>query len=232
MALVDPEAIHAAREELLGAIGKALEPLWRDLHLRSARGSFSLSPEDRGARKLRNVALSYLVASGAQDAAGIALTQYEAAHNMTERQGALAVLANRSSAERTRVLDDFYTRYAGDALVLDKWFQTQALAFHPDTVEIVRGLGQHKDFTLSNPNRVRSLYGAFGANQWAFSFGRRRGLHPPRRPHLHARPREPADGGADGAAARALAPLRRTARWPDARRAGAHPRAAGAYPRM
>ncbi|MCH4151574.1 MAG: aminopeptidase N [Sphingobium sp.] len=171
MALVDPEAIHAAREELLGAIGKALEPLWRDLHLRSARGSFSLSPEDRGARKLRNVALSYLVASGAQDAAGIALTQYEAAHNMTERQGALAVLANRSSAERTRVLDDFYTRYAGDALVLDKWFQTQALAFHPDTVEIVRGLGQHKDFTLSNPNRVRSLYGAFGANQWAFHSG-------------------------------------------------------------
>jgi aminopeptidase N len=90
---------------------------------------------------------------------------------MTERQGALAVLANRSCAERTRVLDDFYARYAGDALVLDKWFQTQALAFHPDTVEIVRGLGQHKDFTLSNPNRVRSLYGAFGANQWAFHSG-------------------------------------------------------------
>ncbi len=168
MALVDPDAIHAAREELMGAIGSALEPLWRDLHARGARAGFSLKPEDKGARKLRNVALSYLFASNAQDAAGIALTQYETAHNMTERQSALATLANRASAERTRALDDFYARYSSDALVLDKWFQTQALAFHPDTVEIVRALGRHPDFTLSNPNRVRSLYGAFGANQWAF----------------------------------------------------------------
>ena len=168
MALVDPDAIHAAREKLMGAIGKALEPLWRDLHARSERAHFSLKPEDKGARKLRNVALSYLFASGAQDAAGIALTQYETAHNMTERQGALITLANRHGAERTRALDDFYARYSSDALVLDKWFQTQALAFHPDTVEIVKALGKHPDFTLSNPNRVRSLYGAFGANQWAF----------------------------------------------------------------
>ncbi|OYW87511.1 MAG: hypothetical protein B7Z20_04950 [Sphingobium sp. 32-64-5] len=33
---------------------------------------------------------------------------------------------------------------------------------------IVEGLGRHRDFTLSNPNRVRALYGAFAVNQWAF----------------------------------------------------------------
>lgn len=171
MALVDPDAIHAAREEMLSAIGTALEPLWRDLHMRSARTHFALTPADKGARKLRNVALSYLFASGAADAPALALAQYDGAHNMTERQGALGVLVNRECAERAQALDDFYARYSGDALVLDKWFQAQALAFHPNTVEIVGALGRHADFTLHNPNRVRALYGAFGANQWAFHSG-------------------------------------------------------------
>ncbi len=171
MALVDPDAIHAAREALLSEIGRALLPLWREVHGRTARDAFSLSGADKGARKLRNVALGYIVASGAEDGPALAFAQYESAHNMTERQGALAMLASIECAERQTALDDFYARYGKDALVLDKWFQTQALAFHPDTVNIVAQLGQHPDFTLSNPNRVRAVYGAFGANQWAFHSG-------------------------------------------------------------
>jgi aminopeptidase N len=88
---------------------------------------------------------------------------------MTERQSALATLANGTSDEREAALDIFYNRYNKDALVLDKWFQTQAFAFNPDTVELVAELGRHKDFTLTNPNRVRALYGAFSGNQWAFN---------------------------------------------------------------
>ena len=149
------------------AIGKALEPVWRDLHARTARAEFALSPEAKGARKLRNVALVYLVTSGADDGAQVALGQFEQAHNMTERQGALATLANMECAQRADALAQFYDRYHDDALVLDKWFQTQALAFHPDTLAIVAALAKHKDFTLSNPNRARAVYGAFGANQWA-----------------------------------------------------------------
>ena len=168
MQVVEPDAIHAARDALQGAIGAALEPLWRDLHGRLARPGFEISGEAKGARKLRNIALVYLAASGAADADAIAFAQFEAAHNMTERQAALAVLANRTSDEREAALGIFYTRYSHDMLVLDKWFQTQALAFHPDTVAQVERLAQHPDFTLSNPNSVRALYGAFGANQWAF----------------------------------------------------------------
>ena len=166
MLVVDPDAIHAAREQLQAAIGAELEPLWRDLHARSRREGFTLSAEDKGARKLRNVALTYLIASGAEDASSIALDQFEGAHNMTERQGALAVLANRDCTERDMALARFHERYRDDALVLDKWFQTQALAFHPDTLGIIAALARHADFTLHNPNRVRSLYGALGANQW------------------------------------------------------------------
>ena len=168
MARVDPDAIHAARDALQQKIGAALEPLWRDIHARTKANGFSLSSAAKGARKLRNAALHYLVASGAADGPAIAFAQFSEADNMTERQAALGTLANGTSPEREAALDIFYNRYADDALTLDKWFQTQAFALHPDTVAQVEELGRHKDFTLANPNRVRSLYGAFAANQWAF----------------------------------------------------------------
>jgi len=169
MSIVDPDAIHAARDALQQAIGRALEEEWRALHSKSARNGFALTPDAKAARRLRNVALHYLVQSGAADGPAIAFAQFDSADNMTERQSALATLANGRSDERVAALDIFYNRYHADALVLDKWFQTQAFAFHPDTVEIVEELGRHKDFTLSNPNRARSLFGAFSGNQWAFS---------------------------------------------------------------
>ncbi|MBO9580884.1 MAG: aminopeptidase N [Sphingobium sp.] len=169
MSLVDPDAIHAAREALQGEIGRALETEWRALHHETARNGFSLSYDARAARRLRGVALNYLVASGAADGPSIAFEQFERADNMTERQAALGVLANGRSPERDKALAAFHGRYAGNALVIDKWFQTQALGFHRDTVEIVEALSGHADFTLNNPNRARSLWGAFAANQWAFN---------------------------------------------------------------
>lgn len=168
LAQVDPDAIHAARDALQYRIGAELESLWRAIHGKTQANAFSLSPAAKGARKLRNTALLYLNASGADDGAAIAFGQFSDADNMTERQAALATLANGTSAEREAALDIFYNRYRDDALTLDKWFQTQAFAFHPDTVDLVEELGRHPDFTLSNPNRVRSLYGAFAGNQWAF----------------------------------------------------------------
>ena len=168
MAQVDPDAIHAARDALQTRLGADLEPLWRDIHARTKANGFAVSPAAKGARKLRNVALLYLIASGVEDGPAIAYGQYSEADNMTERQSALATLASGTSPERDAALDIFYNRYSDDALTLDKWFQTQAFAFHPDTVDLVEELGRHKAFTLSNPNRVRSLYGAFAGNQWAF----------------------------------------------------------------
>jgi aminopeptidase N len=70
--------------------------------------------------------------------------------------------------EREQALEAFYARYRDNALVLDKWFTTQAFSLREDTPEVVASLAQHPDFTLANPNRVRSLYGAFAGNQASF----------------------------------------------------------------
>ncbi|MFC7499920.1 aminopeptidase N [Enterovirga sp. GCM10030262] len=168
MPVVEPDAIHAAREALRAALGSELEPLWRGAYAANAANRFEYSPAAKGARRLRTVALGYLAAAGTEDAPAMAMRQYEAADNMTDRQGALGILANSDADERARALDAFYARYRDNGLVLDKWFTVQALSTRDDTLAAVERLAAHPDFTLSNPNRMRSLVGAFAANQRAF----------------------------------------------------------------
>ena len=168
LAEVDPEAIFRAREALRRDIGKTLESDWRAAYESARANRFEYSPAAKGARRLKSVALGYIAASGASDAADLAFKQFEAADNMTDRQGALNTLANGTADERVAALDIFYQRYRDNPLVLDKWFQTQALAARDDTAQAVEELAHHRDFTLANPNRARALVGAFGVNQRAF----------------------------------------------------------------
>jgi aminopeptidase N len=171
MAVVDPEAIFSAREALRREIGRTLEADWRAAYDESqATGSgYVYSPEAKGLRRLKSVALGYIAASGASDAAALAFAQFEAADNMTDRQSALTTLVAGDSAERIAALDIFYNRYSDNALVLDKWFSVQAMAPRDDTGAMVAELLRHRAFTLTNPNRARALIGAFGVNQRAFN---------------------------------------------------------------
>jgi aminopeptidase N len=167
-AVVDPEAVHRAREALRAELGRVLEAEWRGAYARTAANRYEYSPAAKGARRLRTVALNYLLAAGAADASGLARRQHDEADNMTDRQGALAALAGSDAPERPGALAAFYARYKDDALVLDKWFMVQALSARDDTAEAVEALAKHADFSLANPNRMRSLVGAFAANQRAF----------------------------------------------------------------
>jgi aminopeptidase N len=66
-------------------------------------------------------------------------------------------------------LKHFHTLFAHEPLVVDKWFTLQAMAPEPigqvagagRVLQRVKALMQHPDFTLKNPNRARSLVGAF-----------------------------------------------------------------------
>ncbi|WEK44442.1 MAG: aminopeptidase N [Candidatus Sphingomonas colombiensis] len=166
---VDPDAIFAAREALRRDLGTALAAQWRAAYDAGSTAPYQYNPHAKGLRRLRNVALNYIAASGATDVAQVAFGQFEAADNMTDRQAALTTLVNGEWDEREAALDIFYNRYADNPLVLDKWFQTQALSTRADTPAAVTQLAEHPDFTLSNPNRARSLIGAFSVNQRAFN---------------------------------------------------------------
>jgi aminopeptidase N len=173
--VVDPEAIARARDGLRERLGRELEGAWRAAYARTAANRYEYSPAAKGGRRLRSVALGYLIASGAQDAPAVARRQFDAADNMTDRQGALTALAASDAPEWEAAVAAFYDRYRSDALVLDKWFMVQAMSTRPDTVDAVERLARHEDFTLANPNRVRALAGAFAANQRALHEGSGRG---------------------------------------------------------
>ena len=168
MLVVRPEAIHAARKSLRKAIGARLLNQWRIVHERASAVPYSLSREARGARKIKSLALGYIASSEAGDAAALAFDQFARADNMTDRQGALSVLASMQADERETALDSFYNRYQGNALVIDKWFSLQTGSAHPKVYEQMLELIRHKDFTLTNPNRVRALYWPFVSNQPVF----------------------------------------------------------------
>jgi aminopeptidase N len=168
LAEVDPEKIAAVREALRADIGATLEDDWRDAYAASRANRFEYTPTAKGARRMHTVALGYIGAGGAKDTPRLAYEQFSAADNMTDRQGALGVLANGMAAERETALGEFYQRYRQDPLVLDKWFTAQALSARADTPAAVEKLSRHPDFTIANPNRLRSLVNAFAVNQRAF----------------------------------------------------------------
>ncbi|WP_439533095.1 aminopeptidase N [Polymorphobacter sp.] len=166
--VVAVEAIHRRREAARAAIASALEPQWWTLWRRHGGQGAALTPEAKGARRLANVALGYLVTAGSDDAILAAAEQYRTAPTMTDRLGALTALINTDSAARDEALADFHARFAGNHDVIDKWFTVQALATRDDTLAQVEQLLRHPDFTIANPNRLRSLVGAFAANQKHF----------------------------------------------------------------
>jgi aminopeptidase N len=159
---VEVEAIHRRRDAARMAIAQGLEEQWWQTY---AQATAALTPEAKGARRLANVALGYLVTAGSEQAFAAARRQYDTAATMTDRMGAMTALVNSSSVEREAVLADFHQRFASNPDVIDKWFSVQALANRPDVLDNVKALIGHRDFTIVNPNRLRSLIGAFAANQ-------------------------------------------------------------------
>jgi aminopeptidase N len=170
LSTIDPDAIHAAREGL----GRALacvhaKQLWARFHALAPTGPYRHEQAEIDRRRLRNVSLRYLVWSEDEEAIEAAWSQFEGADNMTDAQAAFVVLADQDHPRRDQAIEAFYDRWRTDPLVLDKWFSIQAGSARPDTLAHVRRLADHPDFNLANPNRVRSLIGAFCAgNQVRF----------------------------------------------------------------
>jgi aminopeptidase N len=159
---IDPDAILQARTALRAEIGNRLSAALGAIYDRMAvDGPYSPDARSAGRRALRNVALDLLAANAESVAIARAAQQYRKADNMTDRMAALATLSLHDVPEREHSLAEFYARHAGDALVVDKWFSLQATIPQQDTLEHVRSLTNHPAFSLANPNRVRSLIGAF-----------------------------------------------------------------------
>ncbi|MYH14508.1 MAG: aminopeptidase N [Gammaproteobacteria bacterium] len=159
---IDVEAIIAARDRLLETLAKELADGWRQLYERHApQGPYQPDALGMARRGLNNLALGYLAHSGAEDVNRLLKAHLDTADNLTDRLGALRQIADRGACpNRAEVLDDFYQRWQHESLVVNQWFGIQASARGTD-VAAVRELEAHPGFDPSNPNKLRSLYGAF-----------------------------------------------------------------------
>jgi aminopeptidase N len=159
---VDPNAIFVSRAWLRAALSSRLAPVLRETYRRLEDGSpFSPDAASAGRRALKNACLDLLAATAAASAIALAARQYHQASNMTDRMAALTTLSLYPVPERQAALDDFYRRYSGNPLVIDKWFALQATIPDPATLDRVKVLMVHPAFSIANPNRVRALIGSF-----------------------------------------------------------------------
>ncbi|HEY8102269.1 MAG TPA: aminopeptidase N [Burkholderiaceae bacterium] len=161
MEVVDPQAIHTARQSLRHSMAQAMqEDLLKAYQENQTPGNYSPDPASAGKRGLKNIALSYLSELDDDDAHVLMQKQCDQANNMTDRMAALTALTNSHAPDKAAALAKFYKEFEKEALVIDKWFTLQAMA-HTTDVAAVRKLMKHPAFTLKNPNRARSLIFSF-----------------------------------------------------------------------
>jgi aminopeptidase N len=159
---VDPDAVFGARRKLRAAIGTRHGAALADAYRRlGSAAPYSPDAASAGRRQLKNACLDLLAITGKDDAIARAFAQYQNADNMTDRMAALETLAQHDRPERTAAFDDFYKRYAADALIIDKWLALQAAIPEPATLDRVLALTSHPAFSAGNPNRIRALIGSF-----------------------------------------------------------------------
>lgn len=166
--IIDVDAIHQVRQAFRQAISDALYPRWLEVYHANTDAAYAFTPAAKARRRLKNIALQYLMARDEHEAVALCALHYFDADNMTDAIAALTALASSNAIERQTALDHFHARWQGNALVIDKWFTLQALSYRPDTLAAVQALTRHADFTLANPNRLRSLINAFTGNQVRF----------------------------------------------------------------
>ncbi len=157
------EAIHSARLFVRQALASALSEQFVAVYQRhNIEQEYAPDASQIGRRSLKNTALSYLMLV---DNIGVELAskQFESADNMTDKAAALSCLVNCPAAvkEAESALQQFEQQYRDEALVMNLWLQVQAANIQPGGLQRVEELETHSSFTLSNPNKIRSLIGSF-----------------------------------------------------------------------
>ena len=162
---IDVEEVNSKRKKSSLSVGNNLKALFLETYQKlNYKKAFDLSSQSVGERALKNKCLSYLSKVGEHD---MAYEQYNNADCMTDQFSAFQCLIDSSNPYRDEVISRFYEQHKVDAQVMDRWFSAQSIS--PITsVADIRGLMKHDLFSMTNPNRIRSVIGSFSRNSLQF----------------------------------------------------------------
>jgi len=162
LAIIEPDKFVSARDSLVRQLADALEQDFAGTYrLRANDQQYTLDAAAIGRRRLKNLCLGYLGWLDKDDYVQHAIDQINVARNMTDVIAGLRVLTHLDRPEREEELEAFYEKWKDDPLVTDKWLALQATAKRDNVIEDVKRLMEHPAFSRRNPNRIRSLIGAF-----------------------------------------------------------------------
>ncbi|PNK63671.1 MULTISPECIES: aminopeptidase N [Pantoea] len=159
--VIDPQAITVVREALVRTLATELADEFYAVYNANQQGEYRIEHDAMGQRALKNICLYYLAFGETALADRLVQTQYQQANNMTDALAALAASVAAQLPCRGALLAHYDERWHRDGLVMDKWLMLQATSPSPDVLQKVRELLHHRSFTMSNPNRIRALIGAF-----------------------------------------------------------------------
>ena len=161
---VDPDRVRELRRSLRGDLAARLESdALGIMDALAVSHDYRPDYEDAGRRTLRNGLLHLMCSHDDEAMLENARTQFETADNMTDRLGALTALVSRDDEGAEAALEAFHAAHADNPLVIDKWLALQAMMPGDGALARVGRLMRHSSFKMENPNRVRSLVGAFAA---------------------------------------------------------------------
>jgi len=177
MKKIDIDRLVAARKAVKKAVAERLRAELMKVYEATAAKEgavYEFSPQEVGRRRLHSTCLDFLssIDSG-RIAAKLAKKQFDCANCMTDKLSSLACLVSCSGKlglelgcvqDKEEALSKFYTDAGSNALVVNKWFAIQAMADYDGVLDDVKRLKTHPDFTISNPNRARSLISTFCGN--------------------------------------------------------------------
>ena len=165
MEVVNVDGIHQARTFMRMELAKALKNELIDvLQQGQSDKEYMFQADEMARRELNAVCLSYLMLLQDEKIISMCMSQFENANNMTDVLSALSSLSHYDTELRQQALDQFYEKWKHDAQVVEKWFAIQAGADLPGVLDKVKALMQHEAFSMTNPNKVRSLIGRFCAS--------------------------------------------------------------------
>lgn len=161
-ATIDVDAIFAAREHMMRALGRAHRAWFQATYDRLLReGTGGRDHASMGRRALKNRALEYLALSDDARDLDLAVRQRREAGNMTEELGALEALNRTSNIARETAMNEFHAKWKHEPLVMNKWLSIEALSPHRGVLDRIRKLATEPVFDKNNPNKIYALYAAY-----------------------------------------------------------------------
>lgn len=156
---VDVDAVCDVLLGIKGILASELRDELLAIYNTTIQDNYSIEHQAIAKRALRNTCLQYLAKLPEQQ--NLVMDQYQSANNMTDTMAAMTAANSSSLSCRGKIMQDYSDKWQHDGLVMDKWFALQGSNPAEDALQNLKECMNHPAFSLKNPNRTRSLIGAF-----------------------------------------------------------------------